>query len=198
MKKIKPKNIYHQIIVLKIITSSPIRQLWIFSSHNFISSLENGRCDTESSFILHFVYELHLQPFRVLPTAGYRERALFLTRGFILQYIWSCLGNWVALCYRNSSHGEACSHLTYNPPVLVPRLLNVRALLVTSISMTLPPRWLWKLQECLAETVVSLGAASAFFFFPKAKIILTARCSHTVVVLTLFASWWQPFLTESC
>lgn len=164
MKKIKPKNIYHQIIVLKIITSSPIRQLWIFSSHNFISSL-----DTESSFILHFVYELNLQPFRVLPTAGYRERALFLTRGFILQHFWSCLGNWVAFCYRNSSHGEACSHLTYNPPVLVPRLLNVRALLVTSISMTLPPRWLWKLQECLAETVVSLGAASAFFFSLKQR-----------------------------
>lgn len=65
---------------------------------------------------------------------------------------------------------------------------------------TLPPRWLWRSQECFTETVFILGTASAFilfYFFFKAKIILTAGCNH-VVVLPLLAGWLQSCLTESC
>ena len=44
-----------------------------------------------------------------------------------------------------------------------PRLLGATAVLVTSVYVTPFPEWLQKLQECFAETAVSLTAAPAIF-----------------------------------
>jgi len=44
-----------------------------------------------------------------------------------------------------------------------PRLLDAAAVLVTSVCVTLSPERLQKLQECFAETAVSLTAAPATF-----------------------------------
>jgi len=45
---------------------------------------------------------------------------------------------WSELLSAMGSPGEACWYLTYNPPALLPRLVNVRARLVTSICITSP------------------------------------------------------------
>lgn len=74
------KRLYvsHQIIVLHCVKSHWAAVDIPFPPFYFLFlALEKYRCDTESSFILPFVYELHLQPFIVLPTAGHKRGHCF-------------------------------------------------------------------------------------------------------------------------